>query len=170
MLVTRRAFNFDGVVRLLGLSEARRAFEPSGTALSFKTTAAYEVALDALDDREVEALMLLQARAMGGAYERAMRKLAKQLRRRTFRRAVANGSSADRRNTGRLKDWLADHLGGTRPVEARSPLCAALGRAGVTPTDIVELLDRLGVERMGVSREGARALVKERIARQNARQ
>jgi hypothetical protein len=182
MLVKRRAFKFDGV-RLFGLSEARGALEPSGTPLSFRFTAPYVEALETLGDREVEAVMVLQAHNAAVTCENAMRVGAYRLRRRTgkstagtpltsFRSAMRHASQADRKNVAELRRQLAEHVGSTRPVDPLTPLCAMLRERGkMTAMEIAELLHRLAwasgqaVERMGDSREGARYRIKKRLAR-----
>jgi hypothetical protein len=126
--------------------------------------------LEALGEREVEAATVLQFHTIGGRYRDAMRVAVKRLRRRTFRRAVGKASRGKVESIRRLNAQFAEALGGTRPVDPLSPLCAELRAKGMTPTEIVELLDRLGFERVGVSRDGARGRVKERIERWNARQ
>jgi hypothetical protein len=183
MSVRRPAFNFDGVLRLFGLSMAGAAHEPSEAANTFKWSAAYEEALLALGDREVEAVMVLQAHNAAVTYENAMRVGAYQLRCRTrksrhdgtpltsFRSAMRHASQADRKSVADLKKQLAKQFGDTRPVDPLSPLCAMLHERGMTPMEIAELLHRLAwasgqaVERTGASREGARDRIKKRIAR-----
>jgi hypothetical protein len=166
--VTRIAAAYRVQPMWVEMSDGHRQLSPAATA-----------ALDGFTDTEARVLSVLTAHrifvdggpgALLGVLRCFGRSPRDATRARRQRRERSRMSDADRQAFSAMRDQVDRMTGRTKPTDPLSALCSDLTKqAGLTPSEIVRVLDATGLEPMGVDREAARQRVEKRVRRQDAR-